>query len=97
MNRGGGMCVANFYFWFGFAGTIVFGIILGIVCKYIQTKNTELGFIMKIYIVADVFRWYLYTSFDLFRGAFFVLPVSFLIFKILDIVTRKEMKIKLKG
>lgn len=90
MNRGGGMCVANFYFYFGFIGTIVLGLIVGLMCKYIQKRNTNLSFVIKIYIVVDVFRWYLYSSFDLFRGVLFVLPVTYLIFYIIDKVTKKE-------
>lgn len=88
MNRGGGMCVANFYFYFGFIGSIVLGVIVGVMCRVIQKRNTNLGFIIKIYIVVDVFRWYLYSSFDLFRGVLFVLPVSYFVFYIIDELTR---------
>lgn len=90
MNKGGGMCIANFYFYFGFIGAIVLGIIVGIMCKYIQKRNTNWGLVIKIYIVVDVFRWYLYSSFDLFRGVLFVLPVSYFIFYIIDQLTKRR-------
>ena len=91
MNRGGGMCVANFYFWFGYVGVIIFGIFIAYLCNRLKGKREGVCYLIKIYMVANVFRWYLYTSFDLFRGVLFVLPVSFLIFHSIDVLSIKAM------
>ena len=95
MNKGGGMCVSSFYFWFGFLGIVLLGIIVGWVCKKIQNKEYNFYLILKIYITIDVFRWYLYSSFDFFRGCLFVLPIIYSLFNIIDMLVNKNFKIKI--
>ncbi|QCT70867.1 hypothetical protein [Eubacterium maltosivorans] len=93
MNKGGGMLVSSWYFWFGYAGIIILSIIMAHLLKKMQgTKETDFQRLLKIYFTATAFRWYLYTSFDLFRGVLFVFPVMFLFFQIIDqLIKNKQL------
>lgn len=97
MNKGGGMCPANFYFWFGYFGVTALAFFVGFINRKIRLCNSNYGLIMKIYYCISVFRWYIYTSFDLFRGVFFVLPVSYFIFMCIDSLSHKSFKIKIRS
>lgn len=90
MNKGGGMCIANFYFWFGKWGIVILSTIVIMLLYYLSKSKSKLGLVMKVYLSVNVFRWYLYSSFDLFRGVLFVLPVSYLIFLSIDSFTRRR-------
>jgi hypothetical protein len=84
LNKGGGLIISDFYFIGGVIGVIVLGIILSIFIRFLDRNIFSMDYIWKCYFTIMVFRWYLYRSFDLFRGVLFVFPVVFLAFKIID-------------
>ena len=93
LNKGGGMYFSWFYFWGGITGVILGSIFLGLLIRYIFIeKNGNQINLIKICIVVMSFRWYLYTSFVLFRSVLFIFILLLLITKLVDKFTRSILK-----
>lgn len=87
-NKGGGFIIADFVFWFGYPGAMIIGIIIGVFMLFVSRNRFDIELPWKLYFSVTVFRWYLYTAFDLFRGVFFVFPVLYLTYFVCDKTTR---------
>lgn len=93
LNKGGGMYFSWFYFWGGMTGVVLGSIFLGLLIKYVCIeKNGVQVNLIKICIIVMSFRWYLYTSFVLFRSVLFIFVLLLLSAKLAD----KFMRIMLK-
>lgn len=88
-NKGGGLIISNFYFWFGYMGSIILGGVLGFLIRKLENNKNNFLSIWKIYLTTTVFRWYLYTSFDLFRGCIFVFLVVGFTLYLVDKLTKE--------
>lgn len=86
-NKGGGLFVSDFLFWFGYYGAVVSGICIAFYISKMQKYNHDFRGVWKLYFTITIFRWYLYTAFDLFRGVFFVFPIVYVFYRCLDKVT----------
>lgn len=77
-NSGGGFIVSDFYFWFGYFGTVIEAIIVGIIIIKLKEENSTFTSLWKICITTMVFRWYLYSSFVLFRSCIIIFLLFYL-------------------
>ncbi len=93
-NKGGGMFISNFVFWFGIWGAFIAAVIVGCFLNVISNTKYEIGKVWKLYFVAMVFRWYLYTPFVFCRGVCFVFPIVYIFFAFIDTMSRREKKFK---
>lgn len=89
-NKGGGFMVSDFYFWWGYLGAAVNGVIVAFILCKLKKITSGLGQLWKVYIAVMVFRWYLYTAFDFYRGCIFVFLIVGVCFSILDFFTKKS-------
>ncbi|MBR2753681.1 O-antigen polysaccharide polymerase Wzy [Candidatus Saccharibacteria bacterium] len=79
-NKGGGMIVSDYYFWFGYYGVIVEAVIIGIIIAKLKNEKNQFIGLWKTYITVMVFRWYLYGSFVFFRSCLIIFPVVYGVF-----------------
>lgn len=71
-NGGGGTSSAYFYFWFGLAGSIIGGIVIGYLIGFIFTKRSNFAIISQILIFVFALRWYVYYPQSLLRTSIFL-------------------------
>jgi len=80
-NYYGGLLPFYFYFYFGWVGVVITGVIAGLYTKMVsRTNSSSTGFVkcMSVYVVATIFRWYLYSPSNLFRGVLLMALVYWL-------------------
>lgn len=93
-NRGGGISSNYFYYWFGYVGTIIFAIIMGLSIRKIFSSELEIALILSYAIIIFSLRWFLYFPVAFFRTAIIVPLVCYLIVNLFDQMSKKK-KIKL--
>ena len=79
INKGGGMSHVYFYYWGGYIGTVIFGIIMGKIIRYIYNSDTEITNILKITIAIFLIRWYVYYPVAFFRTAILVPAICYVL------------------
>lgn len=89
-NKGGGLVISSFYFWFGYIGIVFLALIIGLLLQKLIRTEGLFTVAWKTYLTVSVFRWYLYNSFVFFRGVIFVFPVMYLLFKIMDAMIKAK-------
>lgn len=92
-NRGGGISSTYYYYWFGYIGTIIFAIIMGVIIKKIFSSELEISLILSYVITIFSLRWFLYFPVAFFRTAIIVPLVCYLIVNLFDQMSKKQ-KIK---
>lgn len=71
-NRGGGMSSSYFYFWFGFLGDLISGLLMGFIIGKIFSKSTTFYPLMQLAIIVFALRWYVYFPNVFFRTCLIV-------------------------
>lgn len=91
----GGILPFFFYFYFGFLGVVFISFYLSKLFKSINSMENKKGFktCFSIYIVSTVFRWFLYSPNNLFRGLFTLAIIYFFLTFILKLC-RREIIVK---
>lgn len=79
VNKGGGMSHIYFYYWFGYLGTIIFGIIIAKIINYAYNHQNKMANIMQLMIITFLFRWFLYYPITFFRTALIIPAVLFVL------------------
>jgi len=74
-HSGGGIFPFYFYFWFGWIGTVIAGILMAKYITFFTKQISELGKIMFITILIYTPRWFLYSPINAFRPLLFVLII----------------------
>lgn len=77
LNIGGGIIFSHFYFWLGWIGIILSGILTALIQNRLICGRTELANLMLIGFIATMPRWYLYTPLSLFRTVLFFIPIGY--------------------
>ncbi|KYP20850.1 hypothetical protein [Streptococcus parauberis] len=90
INKGGGLVVGNFAFWFDLFGVLVLSLFVSYVINKVGSSKYDFQKVWKIYITVTVFRWYLYTSFVFFRSVCFIFPVLYFLFDFIDSISKRE-------
>ncbi len=80
-NIGGGYITSYFYFWFSWMGPIIIGLYFSFLLNRLKNKN-QYEYLLKIFILSTMPRWYMYSPDLLFRGVIIFSIVYFLFFKI---------------
>jgi hypothetical protein len=88
-NYGGGLIPTHFYFWMGWIGVVLIGIIVVYLLNTLKFEENTFHKIILISIIMNVPRWYLYSPNQLFRGALFVTAVLYISYKMLQKLTSK--------
>ncbi len=72
----GGVLPIYLYYYLGWLGTAISGILVGIYVKFISgiysDELSDLKKIISIYVVASTHRWFLYSPFPLIRGVLLI-------------------------
>ena len=79
VNKGGGMSHVYFYYWFGYLGTIVFGLIITKIINYAYNHETKIAYILQLTILIFLFRWFLYYPITFFRTALIIPGVLYIL------------------
>lgn len=79
VNKGGGMSHVYFYYWFGYLGTIIFGIIMSKIINYAYTHKGKIAYILQLTILIFLFRWFLYYPITFFRTALIIPAVLYVL------------------
>lgn len=85
-----------FYYWFGFIGPILFALLNFKYIKFYLMQRcvyynffSRLKYLLSMYYVCNVSRWYLYGPLYLIRGAF-VFTIIFFIVYLIDVLLRRK-------
>ena len=91
IHLGGTLFPFYFFFWFGWIGPFIAGIVAS---KYIsfwsKPKRGLLGQMIFLSIIVTVPRWYLYTPLVMFRGSLVFIPIVFICVKMIVYFTTKK-------
>ncbi|MCI8588776.1 MAG: oligosaccharide repeat unit polymerase [Bacilli bacterium] len=79
VNKGGGMSHIYFYYWFGYLGTIVFGLIIAKIINYACNHQNKIANILQIMIIIFLFRWFLYYPITFFRTAIIIPAILYVL------------------
>ncbi len=79
VNKGGGMSHIYFYYWFGYLGTIVFGLIISKIINYAYNHQNKIANILQLMIIIFLFRWFLYYPITFFRTALIIPTVLYVL------------------
>lgn len=88
-NYGGGFMPTHFYFWFGWIGVIVIAIIIVLIVNSWDPTKGDFNKILYLAFIINSPRWYLYTPNQLFRGVMIIVPILFIILKIIHMITTR--------
>lgn len=69
----GGYITSYFYFWLGWLGVIIIGLVIGLLFNYVssaQKGSSDFKKLFSVYFTASFLRWYLYYPTALVRGVF---------------------------
>lgn len=91
-NIGGGIFVTHFYFWLGWIGVILSGVIVSWVLNRGMNSNKNLGKLIFTSIIINIANWYLYGPLQLFRGGIFIVIIMYITLNQIDIITKKAFK-----
>jgi hypothetical protein len=94
INYGGSVFPIYFYFWFGWLGVIISGILTSKYIAFFSKQKSELGSLIFLAIIVTVPRWYLYSPLALFRGPLVLLPLLFFLLKFIEHVFSIRNKTK---
>jgi len=86
-NYNGGLIISYFYFWLGWFGVFLAGLLVPKYILFFLKQKSELGFLIFICIIVTVPRWYLYNPITLFRGPLFFLPLVFSGIYLIELLT----------
>lgn len=82
INYGGAFLTTYFYYWFGMIGVVLISCYVGYLLNKTIKSKTLYGYLLNIFIIATVPRWYMYVPTLLFRGVLFFSIIYFVIFAI---------------
>ena len=82
VNYGGAFLTTYFYYWFGKIGVILISCYVGYLLKKTMTSKTLYGYLLNIFIIATVPRWYMYIPTLLFRGILIFNIIYFIVYMI---------------
>lgn len=83
-NVGGGLIFTWYYFWFGLSGVIIFTTLMFYTIKKIFYSHKDIFILIAIAITLTLPRWYLYSPLAFLRGPFFILPILYTFFNIVN-------------
>ncbi len=90
MNKGGGMSHVYYYYWGGFAVTVIFAIAMGRIIHSIFNSDSDIGSIFRIMVTIFLIRWMLYYPSAFFRTAIFIPTIAYACLSIIDGRTYKK-------
>lgn len=87
-----------FYFWFGYLGAFLFACLVNLyrklylysIGKEIVLFKDKLAYLLSLFFISNVARWYTYGPFPLLRGMF-VFFVAFIIVHLFDTITSRRI------
>jgi hypothetical protein len=92
-NYRGGLFSFYFFFWFGWVGCVLSGILVSKFINFWAKQKKMLGEIIFLSIIVSSPRWYLYTPLAMFRGPLFFVPIVFVCVKLIEyLTTRRSIK-----
>ncbi|WEG73798.1 hypothetical protein [Vagococcus intermedius] len=87
----GGVFPIWFYYWLGYLGVILAGVVTYLFTVVIQIKNSNFAKLLAIFIFSTTPRWYLYSPTNLFRSSMLFLIV-YIFVKFIHYLTQKNIR-----
>lgn len=83
-NIGGGLIFSHFYFWLGWIGIVIGGIVISVILNKLIKGKHQISNLMLIGFIATMPRWYLYSPLAIFRSVFVFIPIAYVICIIIE-------------
>ena len=71
-NRGGGFTASYFYYWLGFPGVLLGGMLFGYMLNRIFSIHEDIIIELPICVICYAIRWYVYSPISFFRSAILI-------------------------